>query len=102
MDIIAYTSPGCFYCDQLKELLKRAGLEYELIVNETEQQRMDFATKFPHVAGYPFVIIDGEEVGGLVNVAKLFLQKGLVSSNKKGNIQIDTQVFQTNIDNEKF
>ena len=31
MKIVAYTTQGCFYCDQLKELFKRANLEYESV-----------------------------------------------------------------------
>lgn len=80
MDIIAYTSPGCFYCDQLKELFARAKVEYKSIVVQTPQQREDFMEQFPDVSGYPYVIIDGEAIGGIVEVAKLFLQKGIVSS----------------------
>ena len=35
------------------------------------------------VIGFPFVVIDGEQIGGLVEVAKLFLEKNLVSVKKK-------------------
>ena len=83
MEIITYTSPGCFYCDQLKELFKRAELEYELITVATPEETQSFREKFPEVRGFPYVIVDGESVGGLVETAKLLLEKGLVSSKKK-------------------
>ena len=44
--------------------------------------REDFTKLYPHVTGYPYVIIDGKEIGGLVETAKFFLKEGLVSVNK--------------------
>ena len=83
MKIIAYTTQGCFYCDQLKELFKRANLEYESIPVITEEERMEFRKKFPRSGGYPYVLIDDKHVGGLVETAKLLVEMGLVSSSKK-------------------
>jgi len=86
MEIKAFTTPGCKYCTTLKELFSRANVEYEeIIVGEKENQfsRETFVQMYPDVVGYPFVVIDGEPIGSLVEVAKLFLQKGLVSSPKK-------------------
>jgi len=34
----------------------------------------------PALQAFPAVIIDGEFIGGLVDVAKIFLKKGLVSA----------------------
>jgi hypothetical protein len=42
-----------------------------------------FREKFPFAGGYPYVVIDGKEIGGLVETAKLFLEKGLVEPPKK-------------------
>lgn len=83
MKIVAYTTPGCFYCDQLKELFKRAEVEYEAIVVESDEERQKFRKDFPRAGGYPYVLVDDKHVGGLVETAKLFLEKGLVSSSKK-------------------
>ena len=43
----------------------------------------DFTAQFPDAKGFPYVLIDNEPVGGLVEAAKLFLDKGLVSTKKK-------------------
>jgi len=86
MEIKAFTTPGCKYCITLKELFNRANVEYEeIIVGDKENQfsREMFVEMYPDVIGYPFVVIDGEPIGSLVEVAKLFLKKGLVSSPKK-------------------
>jgi glutaredoxin len=83
MEITAYTTSGCFYCDQLKELFRRADVQYDVISVETDEERTKFRLQFPSAMGFPFVIIDGEEYPGLVPVAKLFVEKGLVSSKQK-------------------
>ena len=82
MEIIAYTSKGCFYCDKLKELFSRANVNPTIVSVGTDMTREEFKETFPLATGYPYVIIDGEPVGGLVETAKLFVQKGLVSSKK--------------------
>tara|TARA_R100000742_G_C4229168_1_gene51132 strand:+ start:413 stop:673 length:261 start_codon:yes stop_codon:yes gene_type:complete len=86
MDIKMYAQVGCRFCTNLEELFRRADLEYTKIVvgNKANQCPMDlFKEKYPEVLGFPFVVIDGEQIGGLVETAKLFLDKGLVSSRKK-------------------
>jgi len=83
MEIIAYTTVGCFYCDQLKELFKRADLKYQMVLIQSDEDREKFRKDFPRAQGYPYVMINGEHVGGLVETAKLLLEKGLVSSSKK-------------------
>lgn len=83
MKIKIYTSPGCFYCTQLKELLRRADLEYEQQIIEGAILMEQFKIDFPEVKGFPYVIIDDEGIGGLIETARLLVQKGLVSSGKK-------------------
>ena len=70
MDIKIYTSRGCFYCDQMKELCKRAEEEYETIQVSTQEMN----ALYPKATSYPYVIIDGEEIGGLVEAAKHFIK----------------------------
>ena len=82
MEITAYTIDGCNYCDKLKELFARANVEYSTILVGEDITRQEFLESYPDVSGYPYVIIDGEPVGGLVETATLFLQRGLVSSKK--------------------
>jgi len=83
MEIVAYTTPGCFYCDQLKELFKRANLEYTINTISTIEQKNEMKMKYPLANSYPYVIIDGEVIGGLVETARFLVKKGLVSSKKK-------------------
>lgn len=82
MEIVAYTSPGCRHCTTLKKLFARAGVQYRSVEVGSNISPATFTKAFPAADGYPWVIIDGKEVGGLVETAKLFLDKGLVDPPK--------------------
>jgi len=82
MEILIYTTSGCFYWDQAKQLCGRANVDYQTQEVGVDIPREDFTKLYPHVTGYPYVIIDGKEIGGLVETAKFFLKEGLVSVNK--------------------
>ena len=83
MEIVAYTNTGCSYCTTLKQLIKRASVSYTEVAVNRDITHQEFITRFPTASGYPHVVIDGEEIGGLVETAKLFLEKGLVDPPKK-------------------
>jgi len=82
MDITIYTMPGCKYCTQLKELMVRADQEYEEVLINSVELKEEFSSKYPEATTFPYVVIDGEVIGGLVETAKMFVVKGLVSSRK--------------------
>jgi len=82
MKITAYTTSGCFYCDQLKKLFDRADLEVEYIDVTEREARVEFQSQYPKVRGFPHVVIDGKEYGGLVNTAKFLVKEGLVDAKK--------------------
>jgi len=82
MKVEFYSIPGCTYCKKLKVLLQRANLDYiESIVGVTIP-REEFASMYPDRTSFPFVLIDGEVIGGVVETAKFLLDKGLVSKRK--------------------
>jgi glutaredoxin 3 len=83
MEIVAYTNPGCGHCTTLKKLFHRAKVEYTEVAIGRDINFEVFNAQFPTAKGYPYVVIDGVEVGGLVETAKLFLEKGLVESPNK-------------------
>ena len=83
MLITIYSKPGCKYCEHAKELFERANVEWEEVectgVNAGRLEK-----DYPDANSYPHIVVDGEVVGGLVETAKMFLQKGLVTSRKNG------------------
>ena len=82
MDIKIYTNSGCVWCARTKELMARANLEYTETLWDSMSpiEQRELQNKYPDVQAFPVVIIDDEFIGGLVDTAKLFLKKGLVSS----------------------
>ena len=83
MDIIIYTNEGCIWCTRTKELFSRANVEYtEIKWKDLEvEDQLKLKTKYGStLTGFPVVIIDDELVGGLVDTAKIFLKKGLVTA----------------------
>ena len=81
MKIKVYSTPGCSYCSKLKQLFERANItEYdEQLCNNGDELRVDY----PEASSFPYVIVDGKEIGGLVETAKFLLKNGLVSAPKK-------------------
>ena len=62
--------------------MNRADVEYTALLVGKDISREEFKTKYPHAAGFPYTIIDGEIIGGIIETVKLFVEKGLVSSKK--------------------
>jgi len=83
MEVVAYTNPGCSHCTTLKKLFHRAKINYTEVTIGRDINFQMFREQFPFAEGYPYVIIDGSPVGGLVETAKLFLEKGLVEPPQK-------------------
>jgi glutaredoxin len=82
MDIQIYKKPGCGYCVKIDELMTRAGIEAEIIMIGKDITVEEFKTNYPNAKGVPHVVIDGEEIGGLMETVKYFVEKGLVTSKK--------------------
>jgi glutaredoxin len=83
MDIVIYSIPGCKYCVHAKALMERASLEYTMYTVGTDLNKNDLLKKYPLAHGFPYIIIDGEPIGGLTQTAKYLVDKGIVSSTKK-------------------
>ena len=83
MNITIYTNEGCIWCTRTKELMARANVEYsevnwsKLSIDEQLEIKQKYSD---NIRAFPVVVIDDEFVGGLIEVAKLFLKKGLVTS----------------------
>jgi glutaredoxin 3 len=83
MNIHIYKTNGCGYCVKIIELMERAGVPYDATVVGKDITKKEFTELYPKAPGFPYVIVDGEPVGGLIETVKLFVEKGLVSSKKK-------------------
>lgn len=62
--IVIYTKDNCPYCVQAKNLFTNKGQQYTEMKIGVDLTREDFMGLFPDVKTVPFIIIDGEKVGG--------------------------------------
>lgn len=63
-NIIIYTKDNCPYCVQAKNLFTNKGQQYIEMKIGKDLSREEFMGIFPEVKTVPFIIIDGEKVGG--------------------------------------
>lgn len=83
MDIQVYTISNCGYCGKVKQLLERAKLDYIQTVVGRDITREEFKELYPRITGFPYVLIDGESIGGLIDTVKYLVDKGLVTAKRK-------------------
>ena len=63
-NILIYTKDNCPFCVQAKNLFTNKGEQYIEKKIGKDITREEFMESFPDVRTVPFIIIDGEEVGG--------------------------------------
>ena len=62
--IVLYTKDNCSYCVMAKQYLHSKNLNYHEMKLGVDLTREEFVSIFPEVKSMPFIIIDGEKVGG--------------------------------------
>jgi alkyl hydroperoxide reductase subunit F len=72
MRVILYSKKQCPYCDKAKALLKLKNTSFEEVIIGEDIMREDFTATFPEVRTVPFVLIDGEKIGGYDQLAEYF------------------------------
>ena len=82
MEIELYSTPGCKWCEKSHKLFDLAEVEYKEYVVGTDISAEDVKIKYPFSSGYPVIVIDGKNVGGLVGAAKEFVKRGIISAPK--------------------
>ena len=83
MKVHIYTTSGCGYCVKIKELMNRANVKYTETIIGSTMTREEFKSLYPNAGGYPFVLVDDQPIGGLIQTVKLFYEQGLISPNQK-------------------
>lgn len=77
MNITIYTKSNCPNCTTAKQLLKSKGLEYEEMDTDYTPIRSELFEQHPDVKQMPFILINGQRVGGLAGLQAALKQVGL-------------------------
>lgn len=79
MPNIIYTMKGCHYCNLARELFERADIDYvEMKLDRDITKEEVKETLQKETVSFPQIIFEGRNVGGLVDAAKIFQERGLV------------------------
>lgn len=82
MNVEIYTISGCTWCERAIKLMEMASIkDYKKYMVGVDVDKDFVKEKFPTASGYPIINIDGEQYD-VISTAKLFVERGLVSSKK--------------------
>ena len=71
MSYTVYTKENCPSCDIAKKLLETKGISFEAFKIGEDIEVDDFKTRYPQARMVPFIVNDGEVVGGLNELRKM-------------------------------
>lgn len=63
-NVILYSRDNCSYCVMAKQYMHSKNISYNEMKLGVDLTREEFMSIFPDVKTLPFIIIDGEKVGG--------------------------------------
>lgn len=69
--VVIYTTQGCPYCADAKELLNKKGVKYEEIQVDKDPNKLAEMIKLSQKRSVPQIFIDQESIGGFDNLSKL-------------------------------
>ena len=69
--VVIYTTQGCPYCADAKELLNKKGVKYEEIQVDKDPNKLAEMIKLSQKRSVPQIFIDQESIGGFDDLPKL-------------------------------
>ncbi len=69
--VVIYTTQGCPYCADAKELLNKKGVKYEEIQVDKDPNKLAEMVKLSQKKSVPQIFIDEESIGGFDDLSKL-------------------------------
>ena len=78
MNIVIYTKEKCKYCNNAKQLLVDKKLPYQEYAIGLDIDREDVIEKYPEAKTVPIVVIDGEWIGGYMELVDYLTANGLM------------------------
>lgn len=80
MEIVFYSSPGCKWCLKAQKLLELANVPYEKYTCGKDITYEEVENRYPAANGYPIIVVDGNYLGGIHELAVKLVKEGLVNS----------------------
>jgi glutaredoxin 3 len=74
--ILVYSRDNCFYCEQAKALLHSKDQRFQEMKIGVDITREEFMSTFPNVTSVPFIIINGERIGGFDKLTEWYNGNG--------------------------
>jgi len=71
MKVEIYSIPNCAACKKAKALAENKGHNVDYKVLGVDFTHLEMAKKFPKAVSVPQIIVDGEHIGGYVELEKL-------------------------------
>ena len=77
MHVLLYTYSTCSFCARAKELLERNGIGFDERALDGDRAAGERLAKLFGQTAMPYVMIDGEPIGGLAELERLVAAGGL-------------------------
>lgn len=69
--VVIYTTPGCPYCADAKELLNKKGVKFEEIQVDKDPDKLAEMMKLSKKRSVPQIFINNKSIGGFDDLSKL-------------------------------
>lgn len=69
--VVIYTTPGCPYCADAKELLNKKGVKFEEIQVDKDPDKLAEMMKLSKKRSVPQIFINNKSIGGFEDLSKL-------------------------------
>lgn len=74
--IIIYSKDNCQYCVKAKTLLNIKKMQFEEVVIGRDIDKDEFVAIYPEVRTVPYILIDGNPIGGFDNLTEWVHENG--------------------------
>ena len=79
MHVLLYTTRSCSFCERARVLLRDHGVEFDERPIDGDRARRDQLARTFGGATMPYVLVDGEPLGGLAELEALAARGGLAA-----------------------
>jgi glutaredoxin 3 len=79
MEVVVWSKYHCANCDQAKSLLQSKGIEFEERKLGDGYTKEELLEQIPNAKSLPQIVINGELIGGIINLREYFKKENHVN-----------------------